>query len=190
MTRLRPVHPALPQPTSTPQRKVRSIAEENQLAGDDGWKIDRPALIGEIAAYCGQVSVQRGDTLNVHVSTMTDGAKYEADVYRMGWYGGAGGRNVRSIKNIDGENQGRWDPLRGVQECKACAVDPGTLLIECNWKRTLQIKVGDDWVSGYYLVKLHELKTDTSAVRRLHRARRCLDRPDHRAGIDEHVAGV
>lgn len=152
----------VPNPTSTPQRKVRSIADENQLPGDDGWTIERPALIGEIAAYCGQVSVQRGDTLDVHVSTMTDGAKYEADVYRMGWYGGTGGRNVRSIKNIDGENQGRWDPLRGVQECKTCKTDPDTLLIECNWKRSLQIKIADDWVSGYYLVKLHEIKTDTS----------------------------
>jgi hypothetical protein len=157
-----PGTPGVPPPTNTPQRKIRTIAEENQLVGDDGWKIDRPALIGEISAYCGQVSVQRGDTLAVHVSTMTDGAKYEADVYRMGWYGGAGGRNVRSIKNIDGENQGRWDPLRGVQECKTCKVDTDTLLIECDWKRSLQIKVGDDWVSGYYLVKLHDLKTDTS----------------------------
>ncbi len=154
--------PGSPRATSTPERSVRTIAEENQLAGDDGWKIARPALIGEITAYCGQVSVQRGDTLDVHVSTMTDGAKYEADVYRMGWYGGVGGRNVRSIKNIDGENQGRWDPLRGVQECTTCKVDPDTLLIECNWKRSLQIRIADDWVSGYYLVKLHEIKTDTS----------------------------
>jgi hypothetical protein len=136
---------------------------DNALRGDAGWPIDRPALIGEIAGYCGQVSVQRGETLDVHVSTMTDGAKYEADVYRMGWYGGAGGRVVRSIKNIDGENQGRWDPLRGVQECPTCKVDPDTLLLECGWKRSLQIKIADDWVSGYYLVRLHELKTDTAA---------------------------
>ena len=154
--------PGNPRPTNTPSTRVRSIAEENQLPGDTGWQIERPALIGEIAAYCGQVSVRRGDTLDVHVSTMTGGAKYEADIYRMGWYGGAGGRNLRSIKNIDGANQGRWDPLRGVQECKTCKVDADTLLIECNWERSLQIKIADDWVSGYYLVKLHELKTDTS----------------------------
>ncbi len=150
---------------SSPDRtatNIRSIAEENQLPGDSGWQIERPALIGEIAAYCGQVSVRRGDTLDVHVSTMSAGATYEADVYRMGWYGGTGGRNVRSVKNIDGENQGRWDPLRGVLECPSCAVDAGTLLIECNWRRSLQIKIADDWVSGYYLVKLHELTTDTS----------------------------
>jgi hypothetical protein len=157
-----PRSPGIPRPSSTPKNSVRTIAEENQLGGDSGWQIQRPSLVGEIAAYCGQVSVQRGETLDVHVSTMSAGAKYEADVYRMGWYGGAGGRNVRSIKNVDGENQGRWDPLRGVQECKSCNVDADSLLTECNWQRSLQIKIADDWVSGYYLVKLHELKTDTS----------------------------
>lgn len=155
--------PGVDQPAKKPNGARRTIAEENQLPGDSGWRIDRPALIGEIAGYCGQVSVQPGETLDVHVSTMTAGAKYEADVYRMGWYGGAGGRVVRSIKNIDGENQGRWDPLRGVQECRTCKVDPETLLIECGWKRSLQIKTADDWVSGYYLVRLHELNSDTAA---------------------------
>lgn len=154
--------PGDPSATNTPVRKTRTVAEENQLPGDDGWRItDRPALIGEIAAYCGQVSVQRGDTVDVSVSTMRAGAKFEADVYRMGWYGGAGGRAVRSIKNVDGENQGRWDALSGLQQSTATTVDGATLLLECNWKRSLQIKIASDWVSGYYLVKLHELKSDT-----------------------------
>ncbi len=149
--------------TATPAHDVRTIAEENARAGSTDWRITRPALIGEIQGYAGQVSVQRGEALDLYVSTMTDGAKYEADVYRMGWYGGAGARVVRSIKNIDGENQGRWDPLRGVQDCTTCTLDPATLLLEANWKRSLQVKVDKDWVSGYYLVKLHEIKTDTEA---------------------------
>ncbi len=140
----------------------RTIAEENRLPGDPTWEItERPALIGEIAAYTGQVSVQRGETLDLHVSIVTDGGMYDADIYRMGWYGGAGARLVKSIKNIDGENQGRWDALLGVQECPTCKSDPDTLLIECNWKRGLRVKIEDDWVSGYYLVKLHETKTNT-----------------------------
>jgi len=139
-----------------------AITRENAKPGTSDWRIDRPALDGEVQAYAGQVSVQPGETLDVYVSTKTAGAKYEADVYRMGWYGGAGARNVRSIRNIDGENQGRWDPLRGLQECKTCKFDPATLLVEASWKRSLQIKVEKDWVSGYYLVKLHELASNTS----------------------------
>jgi hypothetical protein len=143
-------------------RDAGVIARENAKPGSSDWRIARPSLNGEIQAYAGHVSVQRGETLDLYVSTKTAGATYEADVYRMGWYGGAGARNVRSIKNIDGENQGRWDPLRGLQDCKTCKLDPATLLVEANWRRSLQIKIDSDWVSGYYLVRLHELKTDTA----------------------------
>lgn len=149
--------------TPTVVRETRTIAEENALPGSTDWRIERSALIGEIQGYAGQVSVQRGEALDLYISTMTEGAKYEADIYRMGWYGGAGARSVRSIKNIEGENQGRWDPLRGIQDCKTCTIDPGTLLVEANWKRSLQVKVDRDWVSGVYLARLHEMKTDTAA---------------------------
>src|SRR5207244_2135499 len=139
-------------------RGLRTIAEENALPGSSDWTIVRPALSGEIQAYAGQVSVQRGEALDLYVSTKAAGAKYEADVYRMGWYGGAGARLVHQVKNVEGEDQGRWDPLHGLQECKTCTVDPSTLLVEANWKRSLQVTPGRDWPSGYYLVKLHELK--------------------------------
>ena len=139
-----------------------AVARESALAGDDGWRIDgQPALKGEIAAYCDHASVQRGETIGLHVSTKLEGARFDADVYRMGWYGGAGGRLVKSYKNVEGQAQGRWDALRSLEECRACSVEPETFLIECNWKRSVQIKTGGDWAPGYYIVKLHELKSDT-----------------------------
>ena len=146
-----------------PKRSGHTIADENAKPGSSDWAITRPSLVGEIQGYAGQVSVQRGDKLDVYVSTAKDGTKYEADVYRMGWYGGAGARKVHSIKNIDGQYQGRWDPLRGLRDCPTCKIDPSTLLLEANWKRSLQVKIDDDWVSGYYVIKLHELATDTSS---------------------------
>ncbi|MHB8514087.1 MAG: N,N-dimethylformamidase beta subunit family domain-containing protein [Dehalococcoidia bacterium] len=141
--------------------RVRTIAEENALPGSTGWMIARPSLDGEIQAYTGEVSVQRGDTLGVYVSTK-GGARFEADVYRMGWYGGAGARSVLSMRDVGGEDQGRWTPKHGLQGCKTCTLDPSTLLVEANWKRDLQIKVHPDWVSGYYLIKLEELATRTA----------------------------
>jgi hypothetical protein len=50
-----------------------------------------------------------------------------------------------------------------VQDCDACEVDPGTLMVEANWKRSLRIEIDDDWVSGVYLVRLRETETDTAA---------------------------
>ncbi len=148
---------------AAPRRDVRTVAEENQLPGSADWRVTKPSLVGEIAGYAGQASVNRGDTLDLYVSTGKQGAKYDVDVYRMGWYGGAGARAVRSIRNIDGEDQGRWDPLRGLQDCRSCKLDPSTLLLEANWKRSLQVKVDRDWVSGYYLVKLHDDATGTES---------------------------
>lgn len=152
------------QPTTSPVARVRTIAEENQLPGDDAWRItNRPALSGEIQGYCGQVSVQRGETLALCVSCRAPDAKFDADVYRLGWYGGAGGRVVRAIKNIEGRNQGQWTPGGGLVNCRSCTTAPSTLLVECAWERSYAIKVESDWVSGVYLIKLHDQTSDTYA---------------------------
>lgn len=142
---------------------IRTVAQENALAGDPNWLIERPALAGEIAGYAGQVSVQRGETLDVYVSTAASGAVYEADVYRMGWYGGAGARRVRWMRDLKGASQGRWTPAAGIEDCATCAVDPDTLLVEANWQRSFGIEIEDDWISGVYLIKLRETATDTAS---------------------------
>ncbi len=144
-------------------RGIRTIAAENALPGTADWAIERPALLGEIAGYCGQVSVQRGESADLYVSTAKEDGPYEADVFRMGWYGGAGARLVRQIRDVRGENQGRWTPERGTEDCRSCQVDPDTLLLESNWKRSLRIEIADDWVSGVYLVRLRETESSTAA---------------------------
>lgn len=136
------------------------VAAENRLPGTTDWQITHPSHAGEIQAYTGQVSVQRGDMLDVFVSTK-DGAAFDVDVYRMGWYGGAGAREVLPLRGIDGDDQGRWDPRGGLQRCASCTIDPSTLIVEAHWRRSIRIKTHDDWLSGYYLIKLRELTTGT-----------------------------
>src|SRR5438132_7130106 len=143
-----------------PLSPTRTIAQENALPGSPDWAIKRPSLIGEVQAYTGSVSVQRNEALDVYVSTK-GAAKYDVDVYRMGWYGGAGARSVLSMRGVNGEDQGHWEPLGGLHDCRSCHVDPATLLVEANWRRSFVIDVPPDWVSGYYLIKLRELATGT-----------------------------
>jgi hypothetical protein len=147
---------------TAPSGAANAIAQENAKPGTPGWQIDRPALDGQIQAYTGQVSVQRGDPIDLYVSTADDAAVYDVDVYRMGWYGGAGARLVRSVKDVTGEDQGHWTPARGLERCKTCTLDPSTMLMQANWKRSLSIETGADWVNGYYVARLHELKSDTA----------------------------
>jgi hypothetical protein len=147
---------------NTPAGKRRSIAEENALPGDEAWRItDHPALAGEIAAYCSRTSVAPGETLDVFVSASAANARADAEIYRMGWYGGAGGRNLRSLRNIEVERQGWWTAAAGLRDCGSCRLESATLLTECNWRRTFQLKIPFDWVSGYYLIRLHERSSDT-----------------------------
>jgi hypothetical protein len=67
---------------------------------------------------------------------------YTIDVYRMGWYGGLGGRLMQHI-----------GPLNGVQETR-CPVDATTGLIECNWSVGYTLTTQDTWTSGIYLAVL------------------------------------
>src|SRR5882672_12135601 len=69
-----------------------TIAVENQKPGTADWEISNPALQQEIEGYASRTSVNGGDPIDLLVSTRA--ARYTIDVFRMGWYAGAGARRV------------------------------------------------------------------------------------------------
>jgi hypothetical protein len=73
-----------------------------------------------IYAYADQPSVNRGDPIRLYVTTTRP--TYDLEVYRMGWYGGAGGRLLLSVPGLPGQNQPIPTP------------DPDTGLIAANWQ--------------------------------------------------------
>jgi hypothetical protein len=96
-----------------------------------------------IEAYASHTSVRAGDTLNVHVSTYPAN-RYAVSIFRMGYYGGAGARLMRTI-----------GPLQGTVE--PTPEDGPRSLIECNWKVGFSLEIPKDWLSGVYLAKLTTL---------------------------------
>ena len=70
-------------------------------------------------------------------------ARYRVRVFRIGWYGGAGGRLMRCCRR----------PHRGVQRAIP-RPDPATGLLRLRWPVTDTVPVGRDWVSGYYVANL------------------------------------
>src|SRR4051812_22077484 len=74
------------------------IRRENAQAGTRDWllantRID-PATKYRcpwIEGYCSRTSVLAGDEISFHVST-NPASPFRIDLYRMGYYGGAGGR--------------------------------------------------------------------------------------------------
>lgn len=100
----------------------------------------------EIEGYASATCVNRGESIDLFVNTSEPG--YTLSVYRIGWYGGAGGRLVAG-------------PIRRNGRVQTMPVaDPDTGVAECRWSAPYTLAIPDnpndptDWASGIYLAKL------------------------------------
>ncbi|MEN8165888.1 MAG: DUF4082 domain-containing protein [Pseudomonadota bacterium] len=127
-----------------------AITIENQKLGTTDWQITNPvtATTPEIEGYASATSVNLGATLPIKVSLAEPDQNYTIDVYRLGYYGGLGGRLITSV-----------GPLIGNTQPPCLITDPATLLIECNWTTSYFLPVGTDWTSGLYVANLTESAT-------------------------------
>jgi hypothetical protein len=128
------------------------IRRENAKTASQGvathWQINDSdyASRGEIEGYASATCVQRGGSIRLFVNTAEP--TYAISVYRVGWYGGAGGRRVAGPITRAGRRQP--EPT----------FDPTTRLVECDWTDPYVLTIPDnrsdptDWASGVYLAKL------------------------------------
>jgi hypothetical protein len=93
-----------------------------------------------IEGYCSRTSVRAGEQITFYVST-NPASPFRLDIYRSGFYAGAGGRHVLSLGPFDGTVQP--DPPIGERRIR-----------DCRWEPTATITVPEDWVSGVYVGKL------------------------------------
>lgn len=114
---------------------------ENVKRGSRAWGVRR-APPHVLEGYASEVSVAPGEQLRLHVSVAA-GARYRVRVYRIGWYGGTGGREMRCC--------GR--PHVGALQAIPRPA-PATGLLALRWPVTDTVRVGRDWVSGYYVANL------------------------------------
>lgn len=115
---------------------------ENQKPGTTNWKITNQATT-EIAGYAAATSVNKGGKLEIKVSVEQTGEKFTIDVYRLGYYGGKGGRLIFSKGEID-----------GVRQLSGKVIDADTRLFQCNWSTSYTLVVATNWISGIYIAKL------------------------------------
>jgi hypothetical protein len=97
-------------------------------------------LSHEIEGYAETASLEPGETLRLHVSSASP--TFTVDVYRMGWYGGAGARRVLEFRGMPG----------GARPIPKPRAQDG--LVECAWPVSCRVPVGPDWISGVYLARL------------------------------------
>ena len=118
------------------------------MRGTTAWQpLETNAPPHAIEGYASQTSVAPGETLQLHVSTRP-GAKYQVQIFRLGWYGGQGGRLVTCVPACA-------KPSKAGRPGQLVAPDPTTNgMVRGRWPVTDRIRIPSTWASGYYIAKL------------------------------------
>ena len=123
------------------------IRRENEKPGTHDWMLTNTRTDPTtqvncpwIEGYCSKTSVRSGENISFFVSTNPVSA-FTLDLYRMGYYGGTGGRHVSSLGPFNGAAQ----PYPPIGENR---------VRDCQWQPCAEITIPGDWLSGVYLGKL------------------------------------
>ncbi|MGO7019983.1 DUF4082 domain-containing protein [Rhizobium leguminosarum] len=133
-----------------PMAAVSAAATPNKIALENlkqGNPISEWGLEGDgggtIQGFATEISTNIGQTVDFKIAT--DSTHYRIDIYRIGYYGGAGARKVDSIEQSLTSAQIQPHPI----------VDMSLGLIDCgNWSVSASWEIPDDAVSGVYFAKL------------------------------------
>ena len=123
------------------------IRHENARHGTDRWLVG--GRRATIQGFLSRASVMPGDTLSLHVDAA---ATFDVEWYRLGWYGGAGGRLVRVDPGLPAV------PGVGPQ------IDASSGRAEAPWAPSLELQVPGDWPSGMYAAVLRPLRGNPGCV--------------------------
>lgn len=117
------------------------IARENAKPGSPDWHIpDDKAMWAKISGFADTTSVDIGGTFTLRVSTAAP--TWRVSAYRIGYYGGNGGRLVWRSPDQPGVVQ------------PGPTTDPRTGLHEAPWAPSLKVTTDVDWPPGQYLLRL------------------------------------
>src|SRR3974390_1640689 len=119
---------------------MNKIRQENAQPGSPDWSLtSRCTTAYEIEGFAVPSSVSAGDQVAVYVSTQAPA--FTAQVYRLGYYGGTGGRLMLDLGQFPG----------GVQPAPAAT---GRDDLSCMWNQAFAVVIPNDWVTGCYVIKL------------------------------------
>lgn len=128
----------------TARAAANPIVTENQQSGSAGWQLGSLVsddVTGQIKGYGSATSVLQNQALSLYI-TVNPVQTYSIDFYRIGWYGGQGGRLRLHV-----------GPLAGAQQ-QPCLADQTTGMIACGWTASYTLTIPADWTTGMYFAVL------------------------------------
>ncbi len=123
---------------------ANAVVAENCLPGSSDWIVESPDP--SLSAFVFPPSVNVGEPVNLYIAS--GGVPVDVDIYRLGYYGGAGGRLI---------TQQPAQPIPAQPACNEALYDTG--LVSClNWA-PIEQQTDSAWVSGIYVA--HIARPDT-----------------------------
>lgn len=123
------------------------IAAENALEGTADWRLTKTGVDPQtkyrcpwIEGFASRTSVRAGESIQFFVST-NPASPFRIEIFRMGFYGGRGGRLMQQLGPFEGVVQP--DPETGPRRLR-----------ECRWEPCVELVIPEDWVSGVYVGRL------------------------------------
>jgi hypothetical protein len=126
---------------STPDGPVAQwLVDENTKPGTTAWSVTNPGRDGDIEGYANVVSTPAGTPVTLYVSTVDP--SFHVEAYRLGYYGGTGGRLVWQSGTQPGTKQAPG------------TFTAGTNMVEARWNPSFQVPIDARFPPGVYFLKL------------------------------------
>jgi hypothetical protein len=119
------------------------LVAENQMPGTLDWVVTQLPAPHALEGFASQVSATSGDDVALFINTTSKAVKVQA--YRMGYYGGLGGRLIYQSDIVSAGQQ------------PAPTITPGVGTVSCPWSPTMMLSIDDSWPPGCYLLKMVDL---------------------------------
>jgi len=134
-----------------------SVALENRHTGTRAWRLPGPAADvgglahGDVAGYVADQAVSSGQVERIYVSA-PGSSTIRIRVFRIGWYGGSGGREVLASGDLPAVIQ------------PPCTHRYATGLTECDWHPTLSFVIPPALPTGIYVARLSALTGESDCL--------------------------
>ncbi len=120
------------------------VVVENCFPGNAGWGLKSAASVsaGGIEGFATAQSIDKGQSVDLKVNS-ANSTTFNVEIYRTGYYGGAGARLFATMRNIPGTAQ------------TGCTSNDSTGLYECSaWSVSTSVSTTASWPSGMYVLRI------------------------------------
>ena len=130
-------------PDSASSAPPSRIEQENALPGTQRWWYSQPSAEPVLRGFSTRFSYLPGSTVSFKISSPPFITSYELQVFRLGYYGGAGGRSVANLT------------VTNTTVCVTqprCFFEASSRLTDCsNWQTSIQWTIPSSSISGVYI---------------------------------------